>query len=501
MKKIVYLPLDERPCNAKFAGMALENNPEYELVSPPESILGDKKTPADFEKIKAFLESESKNAYALVIAIDSLLYGGIVPSRLHRFSVETLLNRLSVISALKKENPSLKIYAFSLIMRCPSYSSSDEEPDYYETCGREIFLRGQAVHKYAEGLIDEEEYTKTVDSLDKIIGGENLADFLTRRKTNLSVLCSTLSMAGKEIDKFIIPQDDSAPYGYTAIDQKKVKEYIAKNGLSNVDIYPGADEVGMTLLSAVVNADKAQKPKICPVYPKEECKKLIPLFEDRAVEKSIASQIKNAGGILCEKEEEADILLFCNLPVGEMRFAFNLGGESYEKRDLEKFTLKMKDWFLKRKRIAAADIAYCNGGDAEWLKLIEKEVGIFNLSGYAGWNTSSNTLGTVIYQAVLHYHYKDTQSHFAFTALRVYEDVAYGGWIRKKMCDSILPTMKDVDYSKADGKNGEVAKRVKEELENCVKEEFPTVYNRYRIDECYMPWNRMFEVGLTVRKA
>ena len=224
MKKIVYLPLDERPCNAKFAGMALENNPDYQFVSPSMDLLGDKKTPADFAGVKKFLETECKNAYALVIAMDMLLYGGIVPSRLHHCSEETLLNRLSVLSALKNENPGLKIYAFSLIMRCPFYSSSEEEPDYYEYCGEEIFLRGQAVHKYADGLIDEAEYTKTVQALDAKIGSDVLADFLGRRKTNLALLCSTLSMVGKEINKFVIPQDDSSPYGYTEIDQKTVKD-------------------------------------------------------------------------------------------------------------------------------------------------------------------------------------------------------------------------------------------------------------------------------------
>ena len=75
-----------------------------------------------------------------------LLYGGIIPSRLHHFSLEELTGRLDAVRELKKRNPKLKIFAFALIMRCPSYSSSDEEPDYYEICGREIFLTGQIKH-------------------------------------------------------------------------------------------------------------------------------------------------------------------------------------------------------------------------------------------------------------------------------------------------------------------------------------------------------------------
>ena len=41
MKKIVYLPLDERPCNAGYVCALSEGNPSYRLVSPELSELGD----------------------------------------------------------------------------------------------------------------------------------------------------------------------------------------------------------------------------------------------------------------------------------------------------------------------------------------------------------------------------------------------------------------------------------------------------------------------------
>lgn len=49
-----------------------------------------------------------------------------------------------------------------------------------------------------------------------------------------------------------IPQDDSAPYGYTTPDREEIKEYIQANSIADIDIYPGADEVGMTMLAAYV---------------------------------------------------------------------------------------------------------------------------------------------------------------------------------------------------------------------------------------------------------
>lgn len=134
MNKVVYLPLDERPCNYKFPSLFLTN--DLEIVNPPIEILGNKKIPGDVNKIANWLKKEASDAKYLVVSLDMLIYGGIVPSRLHHDSYDTLIERLEVIKEIKKINPQLIIYAFELIMRCPQYSSGDEEPLYYEDYGK-----------------------------------------------------------------------------------------------------------------------------------------------------------------------------------------------------------------------------------------------------------------------------------------------------------------------------------------------------------------------------
>ena len=103
MKKIVYLPLDERPCNYSFVNFVSENNSKYNLVSPTLDEMGDKKQPADYEKIKGFLLRECNDADYLIIAIDTLLYGGIIPSRLHHHSKERLRERLALLNVIKQK--------------------------------------------------------------------------------------------------------------------------------------------------------------------------------------------------------------------------------------------------------------------------------------------------------------------------------------------------------------------------------------------------------------
>ena len=495
-KKVVYLPLDERPCNYSFVGFLSEKNANYKLIRPTMDEMGDIKTPANYEKIKNFLLRECKTADYLVIAIDTLLYGGIIPSRLHFLSKEILRERLGVLKQIREENPNLVVYAFSLVMRCPCYTDSSEEPDYYGICGFEIFQYGQNEHKFRDGKITKEEYEQEKTRL--AVVEPYLDDFLTRRKCNVEILIEALDLIGSAIDEFVILQDDSNPCGFTAMDQGQVREFIQKRQLK-VDVYPGADEGGMSLLSRVVTHMERYKPTICPVYPKEECKYIIPLFEDREVYKSIEAQIKSAGGIVSYDEETADILLYCNLPLENTHNIDNLGGKGYDDRDLPAFLAKMKKAMADGKAVALADIAYCNGGDVAFTKAVSEEIGLLNLWGYAGWNTSSNALGTVICQAVLRHFYDDTPTHRRFTAERVFEDLGYCAYVRKQIWDNEVTQM---GYSYEDTKvqQGAVSERVEELLDWFMNENYPEITRLYKIEKCYMPWRRMFEIGLIVKE-
>lgn len=496
MKKIVYLPLDERPCNYSFVGFLSEKNEKYRLVAPSLSEMGDKKIPAEYEKIKAFLLRECEKADYLIIAIDTLLYGGIVPSRLHHLSKETLAERLKVLTEIKEKNPNLVVYAFSLVMRCPCYSDADEEPDYYGICGLEIFEYGQNEHKFQDGKITESEYLAEKERLK--VCEPYLQDYVTRRACNLSVLMDALNLVGSVISQFVILQDDSNPCGFTAMDQAKVRKMVREKNL-DVAIYPGADEGGMSLLARAVAHMEGYAPKICPVYPKQACKNVIPLYEDREVYKSIAAQIESAGGVLCEDEREADFLLYCNLPVGKVQNIANPHGRQYYDRDLPAFIARMKKDVDAGKGVAVADIAYCNGSDVRLAERITQEIGFFRLWGYAGWNTSSNTLGTVICQAILRYFYGDTPTHRKFTAERMYEDIGYCAYVRKQIWDYEVEKM-GYRYEDTKVQQGAVSERVEELLNSYMDANYPELTELYGIEKCYMPWRRMFEVGLVIKE-
>ena len=100
--RYLYIPLDERPCNYDFA-YEIFNDDFLNIQRVPFEYMGLKKKPGNIEKINDFLIKEAKNADGVVLSIDTLLYGGIVPSRLHFFDYETVAKRLSILKKVKKE--------------------------------------------------------------------------------------------------------------------------------------------------------------------------------------------------------------------------------------------------------------------------------------------------------------------------------------------------------------------------------------------------------------
>ena len=143
-----------------------------------------------------------------------------------------------------------------------------------------------------------------------------------------------LSEVGEDTTKY--GEFISSYFAWVSLPQQKGRvnelEEMTKKEEKNIEVHSGADEGGLTLLARILTKIKGYTPKICPIYPKEECKNVIPLFEDKEVYKSIEAQIESAGASLSD-EKDSEIYLFCNLPVGKMQNIDNLKGRQYDERD------------------------------------------------------------------------------------------------------------------------------------------------------------------------
>ena len=486
-KRLLFIPLDERPCNYSFPEKLINSINDYELLEPSRSILGYKKSPTDYKELEKYILDNVKNANVAIISIDQLLYGGIVPSRIHNLDIIELSNRLSLLKKIKEINPDITLYCFLLIMRCPNYSSSDEEPDYYEQYGEIINKIGVKIHK-------NEDYSSYLNDDIKSC----LDDYVDRRKKNLEMIKKTLNLSKDLIDYLIIPQDDSQPYGFTMMDRIEVLDMISELKLKNIELYPGADEIGLTLLSRAINHLESNKKSIYLDFMYESSKDIIPAYENKPLLDTIKHHINASGNEIVSDYEKADIVLFLNYDKDKENESVNpidlIDKDAYIKQ-IERMSIAKEN----NKTIGLVDKFYVNGGNIEYMKLLNETFGINNLDSYSGWNTSSNSLGTVIaFSTIISYSGKSEASSI-FNIERIYDDLIYQSKIRRYVVDNKLPSL-GLNYFDSGDINGTVSNIVKEELANYMKEHFYNIYKEYKLVKVRMPWKRMFEIDVEVSK-
>ena len=111
---------------------------------------------------------------------------------------------------------------------------------------------------------------------------------------------------------------------------------------------------------------------------------------------------------------EADIVLGVSYPGGngrDMIVRQETDAAYTEERTLSEFVLFLEHALDISKIVTLADNAYANGGDPELISLLDQMDMLRRLHGYAGWNTSSNTIGTAIAEGVHAYIAGITQGH------------------------------------------------------------------------------------------
>ena len=116
---------------------------------------------------------------------------------------------------------------------------------------------------------------------------------------------------------------------------------------------------------------------------------------------------------------------------------------------------------------------------------------------YAGWNTSSNTIGTTLGAATAYFFGKDEKSKIRFLIYRYYEDYGYMVYARKWVSEEVLPTY-HLDPFDLENKNDIISKYVKDEINKVMKNDLGELTKYVDEIKVKMPWNRMFECDLDI---
>lgn len=547
--KILLLPLDERPCNAAFPGRLFPAD-KVQILLPRK--LGHKKKPADFSVLSDFLFEKAKDADALLLSLDMLLYGGLIPSRLHHLKTETLFSRLHLIRELKEKYPSLPIYAFATVMRCPAYSSDDEEPDYYESFGSAIHARGVLMHRALAGLTTSSEAEGPVPSPAGLLpaasnspspagllpaaSGEGeisapfssaepvsasslcdvdtqdfeacLEDYLARRALNKQLSLQALELVKEGIlESIVFPQDDSMRFGFPAMDQEEIRRRILTLGLTErAMMYPGSDEIALTLLCRILLNHHGLLPKVYVKYLTDGARSLIPLYEGLPLSATTSYQLHAAGCVTADTCAEADIVLLETAPSGSMEEAWSQPSRSpsyFAERNFPEMLSFIQRMRGAGKVVTVADNAYANGGDLDLIRILDADHLLMDLQGYAGWNTNANTMGCAIAMGVCAFLYgeqglfpdpaSETQRR-NFLISRYLEDACYQADVRQYVTEKIRPL--GFDYFFTGEEEGEVRDLILAELQIRIKTELSSLADRIQIRRLTLPWKRMFEIDL-----
>ncbi len=435
--RVAFLPIDNRPVCYTLPKLIAQIDEGIEFFVPDRNLLGGLTKNADIEGLFDWI-CNLPELDAFVLSLDTIAYGGLIPSRRCPESFEQIKQRVEKLKKVLKDKK-CKIYAFSSIMRISNNNFNIEEKEYWAKWGEKIF-------KYS--------YDGGVDSGD--IPQDILDDYIQTRKRNFEINKLYLKWQKEGLfETLIFSKDDCAQFGFNV---EEARELEALGGFTKT----GADEIPLSLLSRAIEGEI----KICPIFLEPDCKHLVSKYEDVSIEDSVCGQIELAGGRVVE-EQDADFLLFVN------NFR-DLQGEIVMGVDTEPF---YNNFVVPDKPYMVADVRFANGADNCFIKeFFKNNLSDENFYGYSAWNTSANTLGSLICGAKVKLLAKKYNKD-AFKRLQVtrfLDDWAYQANVRQTLkvpdMSALIAGMKS--------------------FENVVAEKLNTeIYVTYSF-----PWERLFEV-------
>lgn len=360
--KIAFLPIDNRPVCYTLPEMIAKIDSDIEFFIPERRLLGGLTKTADIEGLFKWL-IDLPELDAIVLSLDTIAYGGLIPSRRCPETFEQIKER---IENLKKilETKNSKIYAFSSIMRISNNNYNIEEKEYWKKWGKKIFDYSYHTHRFGcESCIANR------------IPSAILDDYLETRKRNFKINKIYLQWQKEGLfDTLVFSKDDCAQYGFNV----QEAQFLESLGAFTKT---GADEIPLTLLARAIQGDM----KVCPIFLEPDSKDLISKYEDVSVEKSVLGQLDLAG-VNVGTEQENDITLYVNNFIEEQ-------GEIVMGVNTESFTGEFK---TPKTPYMIADVRFANGSDNNFVDEFFKNEIDENFYGYSAWNTTANSLGSLI---------------------------------------------------------------------------------------------------------
>ena len=395
--KICFIPIDNRPVCYSLAKDIVSIDETIELFLPPREFLGDLTKSANIKGLFKWLKSCPKSD-AIILSLDTIAYGGLIPSRRSSETFEEIKSRIENLKEILKDKEA-KIYAFSSIMRISNNNYNEEEKEYWKDYGKKIF---------------EYSFSGGVNKSD--IPQEIIDDYVGTRKRNFEINKLYLEWQKEGLfETLIFSKDDCAEFGFNVEEANELEKLGGKTKT-------GADEIPLSLLSRAIEKDI----KIYVEFTEPDCKDLISNYEDVSIEKSVLGQLELGGFKVAKTQEVADVVLLVN-NFREKQGELVMGWETQG---------KYKGPFVTSdKPYCVADVRFANGADNSFVEQLLPKIELAKFYGYAGWNTSANTIGSLLAGLKVRFNAEkyNEEAFKKFQLIRFLDDWAYQANVRAQI--------------------------------------------------------------------
>jgi hypothetical protein len=486
--RILLLPPDERPVSTRLPQMVGACG-GADVVVPPEEVLPSFRQPADHDALADWLGEKAPEFDGVVISLDLIAHGGLVPSRLTGHRLPEVMERLDIVRRLPLR-PGVRCLAAMVVTRVPNLDDATEEPEYWARHGRELHALSAVLSDARNGRATEAD----VNRARARIPDDIVHDWLQRRLRNHGANLGALELASDgSVDVLALTADDTAPRGLPAAERARLEELVGQLRIGErVFQYPGADEVPSVLVARMLGP--ATPARVAVHAADTDGLGRVAPYEDRPVIDTVRAQVAAAGAEIVDHVDDADLVLAVHPPSGD-------AGDWALSPPVDVspvgHTLQLADDVARfveaGQPVALADCRWPNGGDPGLVSALAERGALDGLAAYAGWNTAGNSIGTAIAHGLVRLGGDDRASTLASERLlvhRLVEDISYQTIIRSE-----LRTLIAHDLGAAEA---EMTQRLDQELAG-----FGELGKRWRVrpGSTRLPWQRAFECDFALERV
>lgn len=490
---LVFVPLDDRPVTYQLPEL-LGRIAGREVVTPPRALLGNYLHFGKPDAIIAWL-NRTPPAQRYVISADMLAYGGLVASRIPGVTYADAYSRFREFDTIRRRAPGAWIGTFGTVMRLAPTG---------------VPALGDAAHFFAaypgwEYLQDYANLPDPPQGADAALAqkyaalaGPQLLDaYLQTRYRNYAVDHALIARAASgSIDRLVLGQDDAKPTGLHVKELHALQSFAtAEDAGARVSIEPGADELGMAMVANALAQEAHWHPRIAVAYSTPDGAAYQDPLEFAPISVTVDGLISLCGGV--RDDVHPDVTLFVRVPSTTPPLDDALLAAIGEREE-------------SGASVALADVSFEESFDREraFAQRILQAGVASKLDAYASWNTSANTIGTALAEAIAagagrRMHSYDRLAHRTFTFMRFVDDVDYHVFVRPDL-DRWLAAQGVTDHTYLlPAVAAATAERNRALLWHDAGQTLAQLYPGYHIASMRitLPWDRTFETRIDVGLA